>query len=74
MDVATVRCATMPNALRLQRQSTQNLRACIGAEHSQRRVHGKRFCGRAGVPTNSHDCCSAAARRGVGGWLAGSEG
>ena len=74
MDVATVRCATMLNALILQRQTSQTLRVCIGGEHSQRRVHEKRFGGQAGVATNSHGCCSAAARRGVGGWLAECEG
>ena len=61
IDVATVRCTTMPHALGLQRQSGQSLRVCVGGEHSQRRVHEKRFGGQAGVATNSHGCCSAAA-------------
>ena len=40
IDVATVRCTTMPNPHRQHRQTSQSLRVCIGGEHSQRRVHG----------------------------------
>ena len=40
IDVATVRCTSLPHALGMQRQTSQSLRVCIGGEHSQRRVHG----------------------------------